>query len=200
MVPKEQHNDLLARLQDGDEAAFSILFYAFKDKLYSFLLDFTKSPAIAEDMVQNTFLTIWHDRKKMKEINSLDAYIFRMAKNMAIDHMRKYARETYPLELFLQDNIAGHGLDPHHEFINKELSDKIMEAINTLPPQQKKVYLLHHEEGLKHEEIAQLLQLSPSTIRNHLMRANSSLRSALSSHMLAKTIITSLAFSSIFLR
>lgn len=200
MTSNKRHDELFVRFQKGDDTAFPLLFYESKDKLYSFLFDLTKSKEIAEDMVQNVFLKIWYDRQKFVEVNNFNAYIFRTARNMAIDYIRKYARETYPLTLLHENSLAHDDRDPHDQFIYKELSNKIKVAIDNLPPQQKKVYLLHTEQGLKHDEIAVLMNLSTSTIRNHLMHALSSLRNALSQPLFLFLVFTASVCFKIFFK
>jgi len=171
--------ELLLRLQNGDEKAFANLFYAYKDKLLSFAFSFTHSEAKAEDVVQEVFLKIWQNREKMSDVDNFNAYIYRIAQNYAIDELRRFSKETLSLTShFSADEIVING--PVEDLLNKEISQKIVEAVNKLPPQQKIIYTLHNEEGFKYEEIASQLDISVSTIRNHMSQAMRNIRKVLS--------------------
>jgi len=172
--------ELLLLLQNGDEGAFASLFYAYKDKLFAFLLNITKSDAKAKDIVQDVFLKIWLNRANISEIENFNAYIYFIAQNQAIDQFRKSSKELFSnVDVFnsKEDELTP---DPARVLINKETQEKINEALNKLPLQQKKVFILHNEYGFKHSEIAEQLNLSVSTTQNHMREALKNLRGILS--------------------
>lgn len=180
--------ELLSRLQNGDEKAFATLFYAYKDKLYGFLLGITKSDAKAKDIVQDVFLKIWQNRGTIAEIENFNAYVFFIAQNQAVDQFRKSSKELFSsTELFnYEEDVLSP--DPASTLINKETREKINEAIDQLPPQQKKIFVLHNEYGLKHHEIANQLNLSVSTTQNHMREALRNIRAYLSHSYLTPLI------------
>jgi len=167
---KEQEKELLLRLQNGDEEAFAELFYGFYDKLFGFILGLTHSKVIAEDITQDVFLKIWQNRTNMGDVENINALLFKIAQNKAIDCLRKSAREILtPSHLeFETQNINPQPLDL---LIQDELKTKLSEAIKQLPPQQQKIYTLHKEQGIKQDEIATQLNLSRSTIQSHMKLA-----------------------------
>lgn len=176
------HTDLLLlrRIAEGDEAAFSQLFHAWKGKLYGFLLDLTHAEAKAEDMVQDIFAKVWQRRGQLEDITNFSAYLFRMAQNHAIDQLRRLSRES----AFLA-SLAGSespSSSPEDSLLKKEVLSLIQQAIETLPPRQKEIYHLHQQQGLKHEEIAIRLGLSISTVQNHMFRALENIRTYLNAH------------------
>ncbi|GHT67308.1 DNA-directed RNA polymerase sigma-70 factor [Bacteroidia bacterium] len=171
--------ELLMRLRKGDSQAFTALFHACKDKLYGFLLGIVKSEDKTDDLVQDIFLNIWQNRESLPEIDNLDAYLFTMAKNLAFDNLRRFAKETFILDELLQGCNDTEYVSPEGLFIEKELEEKIREAVNQLPPQQQKIYKLREHEGLRHEEIAQKLNLSVSTSKNTTKQAIANLRKSL---------------------
>ena len=168
---KDKESELLLRLQNGDEKAFASLFYSYKDKLFSFLLGITKSEAVAKDLVQDVFLKIWQNRANASEIENFNAYIYFVAQNQEIDQFRKFSKELFSSVEFLNLKEDVLTPDPVNTLINKEVREKINEAVNQLPPQQKKVFVLHNEYGFKHHEIAEQLNLSVSTTQNHMREA-----------------------------
>ena len=166
---------LLQRVAGGDEGAFAQLFYQYKDKLFSFIYDITHSEAQAEDVVQEVFLKIWQQREKITEVEHFNAYVFRMCRNNAIDQLRKLSRESLLQSVLLQPDEA-QPVGSDEMLLAKEVREKLQEAVAQLPPQQKKIFLLHKEKGWKPEEIAREMDLSVSTVRNHLFRAVGGIR------------------------
>ncbi|MCW3463677.1 RNA polymerase sigma factor [Chitinophaga nivalis] len=180
-IPGE-HNEaaLLALAADGDEAAFTELFMRYHQKLYGFMLRLNGSPDTAEDTVQDVFLKLWKERDKLSGIHHFSSYLFRMAQNHAINAFRKMARATLlPVDETLHPPVAPAALE-QVEF--KALRERVQEIVTALPPQQQQVYLLNREKGLKHEEIARLLQISPSTVNKHLVQALRTIRTRLGDH------------------
>lgn len=180
---KEQNNqnqELLLRLQEGDKEAFTNLYYAYKDKLFGFAMSITNSSTKAEDIVQDVFLKIWKNRSSIAEVENINAFIFRVAQNQIIDELRKFAKEqlTFSSADYIINKEDGDA-NPIEDLMKKEVREKIEEAINLLPPQQKRIYTLHNDKGYKYEEIASELNLSVSTIRNHMSQAINNIRKQL---------------------
>ncbi len=194
---KEQEEELLLRLQDGDEEAFARLFYAYKDKLFGFLLGITKSDAKTKDLVQDVFLKIWQNRATISEIENFNAYIYFIAQNQAIDQFRKSSKELFSSVELLNSEEDVSTPNPANALINKETREKIDEALNQLPPQQKKIFVLHNEYGFKHHEIAEQLNLSVSTTQNHMREALRNIRAYLSHSYLTPVIFIHIVIQSI---
>jgi len=176
-----RHTDialLLRKIHSGDEQAFRELFYCYKAKLFSFLLDLTRSRAQAEDMLQEIFLKIWKHRSELLKVDNFDAYIFTVGRNLVVDSIRRIGRES---KFFLEppgENISSYPAD--REFAAKEIYELYRKALDRLPPQQLKIYLLHSEKGLRQQEIANQLNLSLSTVQNHMFRAVQNIRNLFS--------------------
>jgi RNA polymerase sigma-70 factor (ECF subfamily) len=167
---------LLVQAASGDERAFAELFHAYRNKLYSFVCDMTGVDLRGEDVVQEVFLKIWQQRAGLRDVENFNAYIFRMCRNYVIDQLRKRSRETVlHSSLFRPDN-GSVVEDPEDTLLRKEVRQKLQEAIDQLPPQQQRIFLLHKEKGLQHQEIAVQLGLSVSTVQNHLFRAVGNIR------------------------
>lgn len=176
---KEREVELLSRIQMGSEEAFAALFNTYKDKLFGFAMALTNSTVKAEDLVQDVFLKIWQNRFRIAEIENINAFIFRMAQNQAIDELRRFSKETlaHSSEFVNEESLSP---NPAEHLLNKEILEKIDEAINQLPPQQKRIYTLYNVDGYKYHEIASDLNLSVSTVRNHLSQAIGNIRKLLS--------------------
>lgn len=166
---------LFLRIANGDEAAFAKLFHLWRDKLYFFILRITHSPEMAEDVLQDVFTKLWINRAKMTDFEYFQAYFYKMAQNHAISLMRRMAQETIILaELKKEMPAASPSLD--EGMFQKELDKKMQAILEKLPPQQRLVYKMTREEGLKQEQIALQLKISPSTVKNHMTCALRTIR------------------------
>ncbi len=171
-------NELLERASSGNEEAFVTLFHAYKNKLYGYLFRLTNSNEITEDLIQDIFLKLWKDKSELSSIVQFDSYLFRMAKNQAINAFKSIARETLLYAEYIQtQNIEINTTDNTVQF--NETQRILNQIVETLPPQQKLVFQLSREKQLKHDEIAQLLNLSPNTVKNHLIQALNTIKSQL---------------------
>ncbi len=182
MEPNAGYNEkrLLSLASLGEKSAFSTLFYAHKDKLYGFVLKLTGSRQMAEDVVQDVFCRLWQNRSSLADIEQFSSYIFRMAQNQCISAFRRMAKEV----LIVMEVNKSHpaAIDPEQYVAEKELQQKLNEVLAKLPYQQKQVYTLSREQGLKYEEIARQLNISPSTVKNHMIAALKTLRTAFNAH------------------
>lgn len=171
--------DLLLQVSEGNEMAFRQLFDAYRNKLFSYILRISQSKESAEDAVHDVFLKLWTNRERLTEIENLNAYIFRMAQNHAYNGLRKIAKETLVMAE-LEKGSYYESSDPDDLLVRKEIREFIHDAIEKLTPQQKEVYRLSREQGLKHEEIAQRLNISVLTVKKHMSDALHFLRKDIS--------------------
>jgi RNA polymerase sigma-70 factor (family 1) len=164
----EKH--LFFRMSEGDEVAFEKIFHHYNARIYPFILKRTKSVGIAEDIVQELFLKLWHNRQELLAIDNYESYIYTMAINMVYNHFRKLASETRMLNELWQtmDEFRN---TTEEDFEYKESETLIIQAVEQLAPQCKKIYLLSREQGLSHEQIAQELNISRSTVNNQITKA-----------------------------
>ena len=167
--------DLLLQVSEGNEDAFRQLFNSYRAKLYTYIFKITESKETSEDVVHDVFLKIWTQREKLPEINNLNAYLYKMAHNQAFNGLRRKAKEI----LVMTELGKGSGTsiqEPEQSLVRKEIRKFIDEAVNNLTPQQKEVFQMSRELGLKQEEIAQRLGISILTVKKHLTDALNSLR------------------------
>jgi RNA polymerase sigma factor (sigma-70 family) len=111
----------------------------------------------------------------------VDAYLFTVAQHHALDGLRRYAR--FRLYCDEQSKAENDGTrTPYDELVAKEVNEKYREALNQLTPQQRKIFEMHHQQGLSFAQIAKQLDLSLSTVQNHSFRAMESIRKYLATY------------------
>lgn len=172
---------LFERIATGDEAAFSILFFRYTARLAPFVTRLLQSDSWSEEIVQDVFMRLWQSRQQLAAIEHPSAYLHQMASNRTLDYIKRNAREVklqyYAARWFTAD--ADHP-DVQQDF--REIDSLLKEAVSSLPAQRRKVYQLVREEGLSHAEIAERLQISKHTVRNHVAEALQEIRRYLREH------------------
>lgn len=171
-----QESDYLRKLGNGDNQAFEGLFLLYYPKVKSFLRGFIKDGETASDMAQDIFFKVWTNRKDISSVVSFKGYLFRMARNMVYDYFEHCAVEEKH-DLMERETTAPWNLDIiEEEIYAKELSLLIDIAVDKMPPQRKKIFIMSRKEGFSNEEIAARLQINKRTVENHLTQALSDLR------------------------
>ncbi len=180
---------LLAKSSQGDEEAFGHLFRQKKDRLYSFLMRFSESPEIVEDIIQDIFLKLWLNREQLNAIDNLDAYLLTLSKNQLINIIRRRARESDILASLARDNYWNDTNQAPENLALHETREKLAATVDKLPHQQKVAFYLSRQGNLKHEEIASLMQISKNTVRNHIIQAMRTLKKSLTSLLVSVAIL-----------
>ncbi|HEY8389242.1 MAG TPA: RNA polymerase sigma factor [Parasegetibacter sp.] len=166
----DYNKQIFDRISGGDEKAFSECYEEYRRLLYPFLFKLTKSASATEDLIQDTMLKVWLSRDKFSEIGNPRAWIFRIASNTAHNWLKNsLIRQNSTTPLHYKEDQEDHSSEVFLEL--KAIREIVQEAIAELPPQRKKVYLLNREQGLTVSEIAQKLNISPSTAKNTLLAA-----------------------------
>lgn len=180
-IPLNNELDLLARIAEGDEKAFTIIYEFYQHKIYTFCLPILHSELLAEEIVQESMLKIWRMGYQLKTITNLDNYIKSIARNRAIDMLRHQQ-----LVIRTDQNLTHSWTEEHNEteeqIILNDTKKVLRDAIDRLPKQQKLVYELSHQKGLNNEVIAAQLNISPATVQTHLKLAMRFLRQEIKKH------------------
>jgi RNA polymerase sigma-70 factor (family 1) len=159
----------LVKIKEGDEFYFNIIFEKYRNQLFTYLYKVSKSKEIAEEIVLDVFLKLWHGREAITEIQKLESFLYTVAHNKAIDFFRAAKRSPVLQQAVwdaMSDIATADSADARLQHSNLEVL--IREAIDQLSPQRRKVFELRQEKGLSYAEIAAALNLSPNTVRNHL--------------------------------
>jgi RNA polymerase sigma-70 factor (family 1) len=173
--------DLFRQVSEGDRKAFRVLFDLYNGRLITFIYKLTKSETTAAELVQDIFVKLWVGRAELAEVSNVQAYLFTIASNRTIDHLRKVSAESRMLAK-LWTRIAKFQESAEDTYNAKECNDLINQAVVQLSPQKQKIFRLSRHEGLRHEEIATQLSLSKSTVKNHLVETLRHIRSYLHRH------------------
>ncbi|WP_419801324.1 RNA polymerase sigma factor [Mucilaginibacter sp.] len=169
----ENEKELLLLVAAGNEFAFRKLFNLHHQKLGVYIYRITENRQLAEEVVQDVFLKIWLSRKALENVQNFNAYLFTVSKNHALNCLRQQSKEWLHQKKWFIEHAITENTDTGNYYW---LLDK---AIDQLPKQQQKIYLLSRHERLKYAEIAAKLNLSKETVKKYLKIAKHSITSYL---------------------
>ena len=180
--PLKDEKELLAQISSGDARAFAVLFNGYQGLVYSFAKRLTRSEALAEDIVQEIFLKIWLGRATLESVDNFGAYLNRAVRNHSLNVLRQIAQQArVSQELGM---VTPQEIRETEAYLDlKESEMMLSEALKSLTPQQRQVFLLCREDGLKYEEVAARLQISPLTVHTHMKQALKSIRNYFKDHL-----------------
>jgi RNA polymerase sigma-70 factor (ECF subfamily) len=161
----------MARVQQGDPQAYEVLFERHHARVYGYLLRKTRSPQVAADLYQDTFLRVYRARHTWQQGRPVRPWIFGIAANASRDHARKVRR--LPQEVELSPSLRGDGGARPIERMDLE------QAIGALPENLREAFILGVVEGFDHREVADQLEISPDNARARISRARARLRELL---------------------
>ncbi len=155
---------LIAAIGNDDYTSYNRLFVRYYSRLCCYVYRLLGEKEDAEDVVQELFLTLWNNRKKIAIVENVSGYLYKMARNLALNHIR--TQTNYKTILDNQEEQL-----PYYEENSLETEEfrmALYDCINLLPGRCKEVLLLHRVKGLKQKEIADQLSISVKTIKNQI--------------------------------
>jgi len=182
--------DVVALAQRGREDGFRELVRRYERPVFSLIFRMVRDSAAAEDLAQDTFIKVLNHIDRYRPEFKLSSWLFKIANNVAIDHLRRrqvdtvsmsgspHAGSAAEIEASTFD-VASMGESALEEIESKELGSAIERAIATLRPEYRSCILLRHVEGRSYEEIAATLDLPLGTVKTYIHRARHQLREAL---------------------
>lgn len=176
-----EEESLLKLLKGGSEAAFTRLYQLYVRRLYAKTLKMVHDEDIAQEIIQDIFLKIWERRSQIDPAKSFKAYLYTIGVNLVYDHFRKLAKDTALQNTLLsaaeQDYTCQEDI-----VISQEQLALIQGAIEQLSPQRKRVYMMCKLDGKTYAEVSRELNISLSTIQDHMVKANIVLKNYLKNH------------------
>lgn len=170
-----EDKELLIKLKEGDELAFVKIYNQYRNKVYNYAYQLSKSADTAEEIVQEVFIRLWQKREQINTDFSFSGYIRKITLNHVLNHLKKIAREK-ALQEEVFHHISGNTSRAEDQLLEKELRKVYEEAIAQLPARKKLIYKMVRSEELSHEEIAIKLNISKNTVKNHMVEASKSVR------------------------
>jgi len=160
---------LLNAVKTGNSAAFNEIYHQYHKKIYGYAYHFTRGREEAEELTQDVFVRLWENRSKIDPERNFDAFLYTLIRNNFLSTLRKKAREKAYSNENLKQEQSFNAIED--ELNAKDTRQIAQEAIESLSPQVKKIYLMSRNDHHTHEEISQLMGISKNTVNNHLKKS-----------------------------
>jgi RNA polymerase sigma factor (sigma-70 family) len=176
---------LLARYREGDGAAFEILYARHRQGLYRFLLGLSGKPELADEVFQETWLSLIRSSSQPQGRATFRTWLFQIARNRLIDHWRKHgARQPLHDSYDEQHHAVSDENDPEQLLTLSRDNQRLDNALQTLPADQREVFLLRAHGDLDLAQIATLTETPLETVKSRLRYAQQKLRRLLAEEVL----------------
>ena len=171
-------SEYIKGLKNSDREAFAALFRLLREPLIRYVVSIVKEDMIAHDLVQDCFIDLWKAREILDPEKPFNAYIYQMARNRALRHLRDTRLRESKHEHIKQNSSREIPVEqwPDAGMDSDSLGKKLKEWLLGLPERQREALELSRYQGLSHKEIAEIMEISPSTVNTHITLAIKNLR------------------------
>lgn len=190
LTPDDSDEAILARFCNGEMEAYGELLHRFKREIYAYLRRYLGQDALAEDVFQNTFIQVYQKAKQFEAGRKVKPWLYAIATHQAIDMLRKINRRSaVSLEQMAAgdegenhtwiDSLASSESDPFDAMELAEQRQRVNLALETLPEHLRMTIILAYYQGLKYQDIADIMKIPVGTVKSRLHAAMSKLHDAL---------------------
>lgn len=164
-------------LKAGDHTAFVRIYNMHSKELYYFVKRYFKDDSICDDIIHDAFLNLWNSRARILDSHPIGHYLFRITRNLVYKELKKQLTTATLFQNTLTELDQVQGSEcVEKALFNKEYDNIYNLAIDTLPPQRKRIFRMSREEGLTYKEIAGDLKISTQTVKEHMSLAMKSIK------------------------
>lgn len=183
LVPATSDSELIARLHEGDERAFELLFREHHARLCALAASVLGSDAAAEELVQETMFFLWEHRARWGAVHTTAGYLYAAVRNRALNQVRREDTERrwrkrveHGEDLVL---VHGHPHGADAEASSNELASALERAVADLPPRCRQAFILRRQQNLSYADIARIMGITPKTVEVQIGAALRMLRKRL---------------------
>jgi len=180
-----KEGDFLPDLKSGSERVFKLIMDKWYSRLFNFANGYLNNQENTKEVIQDVFLKLWDNRNQLADNTNLNAYLFTLTRNRCIDLIRRerlsiqFRNDKQEEYQRLSENFDALSDPILDDIFAREIQDEVNRAINVLPEQCRKIFILSRTNGLKNREISEMLNLSEKTIESHLTKAIKAIRQVL---------------------
>ncbi len=185
----QQETELILSAQNGNIAAFEQLIYNYDKKVLALALKYVKNEDDAKDIYQDVFIRVFKGLKKFQFKSEFSTWLYRIVTNVCLTHKTRINKREF-VSIHPDVEQDSEGMNTGFEIIDEnpapdravsstEISEQINQALESLSPRQKMIFILKHYEGYKLKEIAEILKCGEGTIKKYLFDAVRKMRTQL---------------------
>ena len=178
--------ELIAKAKQGDESAFADLLAQNQSKIFTLTLRMTGNRQDAEDLAQEAFLNAWRGLKNFQGDSSFSTWMYRLASNACIDHIRAQKRRHEVLDTTALENEDGETIhlpdsrfDPQQQLERQEIRHAVAQGLSTISEDHRRILVMRELSGMSYQEIGDILTLDAGTVKSRIARARGAMRKIL---------------------
>ncbi len=178
----DSDENLMLNYANGDVSAFEVLYLKHKGPVYRYMINLCHNEAIAEELFQEVWMKLINARENYQVKAKFTTYLYKLAHNQFIDHYRKQNVRIVVDQSIEVDDVEENQLssnNPEKQVQTKQTIDKLIELLETLPNEQREVFLLREETGMSVPEIAETLGINQEAAKSRLRYAIKKIRTGL---------------------
>lgn len=167
--------ELVIKLKEGDSLAFEVLFYKYRSKIKGFAIRLVPTQIDPEEIVQEVFVRIWLRRESVNPEKDFQSYIFAIAKNLILDHLKSAVnRKLYFVEEHFHKDLMIE--DKEENAMPEDVEEKLLKLICNIPDRRREIFCLSRFDGLSYKQIAYRLNISENTVDTQIRNTLAFLR------------------------
>lgn len=170
-----KHDDHASRIKEGDRNAFREVYYIYYKQLYAIAGKYLKDSQMAEDAVQEIFITLWLKRESLDPSKSLKNFLFTCLKNHVLNLIKSRKRRIL-LAYEANEEKSDAGASLEDDLIYTEYNRIVEQGLEKLPQRRREIFELKAYQGLTNPQIAESLSITVNTVKNHYYHSNKFLR------------------------
>jgi len=194
IISPHDERELLSLLKQGNEQAFEKIYKSYSSHLFGNVFKMVKSETTTQEILQDVFIKIWSNRASIDLDKSFRSYLFRIAENKVYDFFRKASRDKK-----IQAQLFATATEEYEHIetmiYNRENALLLQKAIDSLSPQRQQIFRLIKLDNKSYEEVSRQLGISVSTISDHIVKANKTIREFIFTHNDMTIIVFCFLFS-----
>ncbi|MBE6033827.1 MAG: sigma-70 family RNA polymerase sigma factor [Clostridiales bacterium] len=182
MMISEKERLLIKKAKEGDEGSFETLILSCKGKAYNIALRYVKNENDAMDILQESFIKIFRHLDKFNEESKFETWVYRIVVNACNDFLRKNKNKYNQLSLLSKEDeememdIPDSTPSPEELLLKKEHGAYILDCLEKIPIEHKKILILRDIKGFAYEDISEILDCSIGTVKSRISRARNNLK------------------------
>lgn len=179
-MPESSCNEFFlinSRLRDSDHDAFLEVYDGHAKALYHFVRKFIYDTATIDDIVHDSFLQLWNARERIRPNFPIQNYLYKIARNLVYKKLKahlKFLEIQGELAYIAENRNIQYSVED--TFIDAEYRDIYQSAVEQLPSQRRRIFKMSRQDGLSHKEIAERLNISVNTVKEHMSLAMRSIQ------------------------
>ena len=163
----------------GNQVAFRWVYNEYVEMVYRLAIHIVKEDVYADEIVQDTFLQLWHSRERLDPQTNIKTLLFVICRNNSFNKLKVIRRQRERFMAIDDKNLDSSLSFEEEPMAEKDLREALEAIISKLPPKQQTIFRLSRIEGLSHKEIAEQLHISKNTVKNHVIAALKSVKTEL---------------------